>query len=122
LQAELARDTAEWNWEIAQALPGAICVFSKGRGKSKGKSNPGKGGYSGNSGTSGSEGGGKHGCSNGGYGGKGAFEGTCHHCGTWGHRRSECNKVDAEMPMKSGRGSIEKGGGNGGMYIVERAD
>ena len=38
-------------------------------------------------------------------GGKGnKFEGTCHYCGTYGHRVSECWKKDADMKGGKGKG------------------
>ncbi len=57
--------------------------------------------------------GGKHGPK----GGKGPdasyeFNGLCHHCGIWGHRRSECRRLGTEMTKKGG-GKGEKGGGGG---------
>jgi hypothetical protein len=40
------------------------------------------------------------------------FQGTCNHCGIWGHRRSECRKLTAEL----GKTGAHKGkaGGKGG--------
>ena len=38
-----------------------------------------------------------------GFGGKG-FNGTCHHCGEFGHRLNECRKKDAEMSKGKGKG------------------
>ncbi len=43
------------------------------------------------------------------------FEGNCNHCGMWGHRRSECRRLDQEL-AKGGKGSAkgDKGAGKGG--------
>ena len=43
----------------------------------------------------GSSKGGKGGKGKDGKGSKGTFPGTCYHCGTYGHRVSECKKKDA---------------------------
>jgi hypothetical protein len=40
------------------------------------------------------------------------FQGACNHCGIWGHRRSECRKLTAEL-AKAG-GPKGKTGGKGG--------
>ena len=41
--------------------------------------------------------------------GQGQFQGTCHHCGKWGHRISDCFQKDAQM--KGGKGDGGKGKG-----------
>ncbi len=40
------------------------------------------------------------------------FNGNCNHCGIWGHRRSECRRLDQEMGKKGGAKG-DKGGGKG---------
>jgi hypothetical protein len=58
-------------------------------------------------------------------GGAGAgFNGTCNHCGIWGHRKNECRKLDQELTKKGGAkgawaspagpGAGAKGAGKGG--------
>ncbi len=66
--------------------------FRKGLGKGspKGAASPGKGGAEGSA----------------------EFNGVCHHCGIWGHRRSDCRRLDTEMAKKGG-GKSDKGGGTG---------
>jgi hypothetical protein len=39
------------------------------------------------------------------------FQGACNHCGIWGHRRSECRKLTAELGKAGPKG---KAGGKGG--------
>ena len=90
-----------------------ILANLKGKGKGRGKSggggpwSPGKGGGFGGSSYGGSQGSGYGG---GAYGGgqgnsKGAgkqsnFEGTCNFCGKYGHKKSQCRALDAEMQAK----------------------
>ena len=40
------------------------------------------------------------------------FNGNCNHCGIWGHRRSECRRLDQEL-AKTGGGKAPKGKGGG---------
>ena len=40
------------------------------------------------------------------------FNGACHHCGIWGHRKQECRRLSAEL-SKAGGGKGDKGGGKG---------
>jgi hypothetical protein len=40
------------------------------------------------------------------------FDGICNHCHIWGHRRSECRRLDAEL-AKAGGGKAAKGAGKG---------
>ena len=39
--------------------------------------------------------------------GKGRFEGTCNHCGKYGHRKRECRALDAEMAMLRGLNHVD---------------
>ena len=121
LQSELARRSAAGDWDALDAISGAIFALSKGKGKGKG----GKGGFKG--GGKGSAGGkgefqgnfgkGSYAGGKGGYdygndkgGGKGAFEGNCNHCGAYGHRKSQCRKLDQELAARGGKGGGKKGG------------
>jgi hypothetical protein len=42
------------------------------------------------------------------------FDGICNHCHIWGHRRSECRRLDAELAKAGGGGGKAKGKGKGG--------
>ena len=81
---------------------------SEGDG-SKGSKDGSKGCKDGSKGGKGS--GGKGGSK--GKGGNVEFNGTCHHCGIWGHRQSDCKRLDAELAKKGG-GKGAKGGPKGG--------
>ncbi len=93
-------DAARWavdeamaagDWDAAlYALKGAKGKGGAGKGLSKG-GGKGKGG--------------------GDKGGGASFQGHCHHCGIWGHRKHECNRLTAELAAK---GKGDKGGGKGG--------
>jgi hypothetical protein len=107
LQAEAAKCAAAGDWDGAGAISGAIFALSKGKGKGKGKSG-GKGpswptaaGYKG-----GGKGGGKSFDQGNKGGGKGNdfFDGYCHHCNGYGHRKSQCKTLDREMASKGGKG------------------
>ena len=85
------------DWAQAETLQSALLALkgSKGR-KGFGKGSPGKG----------DKGAGKS------SEGNAEFNGVCHHCGIWGHRRSDCRRLDTEMGKKGG-GKSDKGGGKG---------
>ncbi len=94
-----AADPGEWG--LAESLQHSIYAM-KGKGgfrKGLGKGKPGKGGPS-------PAAAGK---------GEGAnaeqFQGACNHCGIWGHRRSECRKLTAELGKAGPKGKA--GGKNG---------
>jgi hypothetical protein len=118
MQAECGRRAAIGDWPAMEHLANAICALSKGKGKGKGGFK-GKGkGFAGggwqapysaqpDGGTKGGQKGGKAG----GKGGKGgAFEGTCHHCGKFGHRKNECRALDAEMAQHRGINNVDENG------------
>ena len=43
--------------------------------------------------------------------GGGTFPGYCDHCGDWGHRKSQCVVLDAQMAQyRRGIGNLEEGG------------
>ena len=69
-------------------MSGALQALAKDKGKGKGKGMPqGKGGGKGD----------------GKGGGKGdVFDGTCNHCGKYGHRKNACRQLDREMATKRG--------------------
>ncbi len=47
----------------------------------------------------------------GGKGGKGGtFDGTCHHCGKYGHRKNECRFLDAELAKQRGLNNVDENG------------
>ena len=46
-------------------------------------------------------------------GGKGGFQGNCHHCGTYRHRINECRKKDADMTCKGEGQGQQQGPGCG---------
>jgi hypothetical protein len=125
LQAECGRRAAVGDWQGMEHIANAICALSKGKGKGKGGFK-GKGkGFAGggwqapysaqpDGGTKGGQKGGKAG----GKGGKGgAFEGTCHHCGKFGHRKNECRALDAEMAQHRGINNVDE---NGNVVEEER--
>jgi hypothetical protein len=85
--------------QFMEYIANAIYAISKGKGKGKGGGNFAKGGKPGK----GNPKGGKPGNLAGGEGkgGKSTFEGSCHHCGKYGHRKNECRTLDAEMAKKA---------------------
>ena len=92
------------DWAQAESLQVAIlAVKGGGKGgyrKGLGKGKPGPGAASPAAAAKG--------------GGAGAgFNGACNHCGIWGHRRSECRRLDLEMGKKGGAKG-DKGAGKGG--------
>ncbi len=100
LHAEKERHELAGDWAQAESVQSAIFAMTKGKGKGK-KGGLGKGGPKGAQGP-----------------GKGAgaapaeFNGTCNHCGIWGHRLADCRKLSAEMAKGGGKG--KQGGGKGG--------
>jgi hypothetical protein len=127
LQSELGRRSAAGDWDAVHALTGALFALGKGKGKVKGG---GKGGL-GKSTSKGNFGGYGKGFEANGYGtkgkGKGAdggkgenksFDGYCNYCWKYGHRKSECRMLDAEM-AKKGKG---KGKGKGAYELQEEEE
>jgi hypothetical protein len=117
LQAECGKRAAAGDWQGMEHIANAICALSKGKGKGKGGGSYGKGGKGlGKGGGGGSwqapQGGalgGKPGSQSAGTGkgkgkgGKGGtFDGNCHHCGKYGHRKNECRSLDADMAKHRG--------------------
>ncbi len=99
----LANAMEQQDWAQAEMLQGAIYAV-KGNGKSGfrkglGKGKPGPGAAQPAPAAKG--------------GGAGQFQGNCNHCGHWGHRRSECRKLDQELGKKGGAKG-DKGAGRGG--------
>ena len=99
----LAEAAHAGDWALADTLQHAIYAMKGGKGGFRkgglGKGKQGKGGPSG-------AGPGK------GEGAPPQFDGHCNHCGNYGHRRSECRKLTAELG-KAG-GPKGKAGGKGG--------
>ncbi len=94
----VAEATHSGDWALADTLQHAVFAmkgksggFRKGFGKGKGD----KGAASPAAAAKGGE-----------------FNGACNHCGIWGHRRSECRKLTAELGKTGGPGG--KGGPMGG--------
>ena len=84
------------DWAAAEKLQ--VSLYALKGAKGKGRKGLGKGGGKGDKG-----------------GGKGdvEFNGVCHHCGIWGHRKQECRRLSAEL-AKTGAAKGDKGGGKGG--------
>jgi hypothetical protein len=107
----LANAMEQGDWSQAESLQVAILAV-KGGGKGGFRKGLGKG----KSGAASSPAAAAKG------GGAGAgFQGNCNHCGNWGHRRSECRKLDQELKQKgganakgAGKGTKGKGGPKGG--------
>jgi hypothetical protein len=104
-QADDDDDGLEWavadavhrgDWAAAEKLQ--VSLYALKGAKGKGRKGLGKGGGKGDKG-----------------GGKGdvEFNGVCHHCGIWGHRKQECRRLSAEL-AKAGAAKGDKGGGKGG--------
>jgi hypothetical protein len=119
LQAECGRRAAVGDWEGMEHIANAICALSKGKGKGKGGSKGKSKGFPGGAWqtpfAASPEGGKKGGKSGGkgdpGKGGKGGtFDGTCHHCGKYGHRKNECRSLDAEMNKQRGLNNVDENG------------
>jgi hypothetical protein len=99
----LANAMEQGDWSQAESLQVAILAV-KGGGKGGFRKGLGKG----KSGAASSPAAAAKG------GGAGAgFQGNCNHCGNWGHRRSECRKLDQELKQKGGAKG-DKGAGKGG--------
>jgi len=96
----LAEAAHTGDWGLAESLQHSIYAMKGSKGgfrKGLGKGKPGKGGAAPAAAAKG--------------GGTGTeFQGTCRHCGNWGHRMAECRKLTAELG-KTGKG---KAGGKGG--------
>ncbi len=120
-----------WQSQI-NALQEMIMALSKGKRKGKGKDNDywggkGKDYWSGQWQPGGWQGkGGGNNCNKGGKNslelvatgtgkGEGKFQGECNFCGVYGHRMSECRKLDAAM-MEKGKGT---GKGRRNLQMVE---
>jgi hypothetical protein len=127
LQSELGHRSADGDWDAVHARSGAVYVLGKGEGKSKGGgkgfgTNPMKGSY-GKNGSKGMEasdydtfrGKGKGGDIGKGGGGNKTFDGYCNRCWTYGHRKSECRLLDADMSRKGGG----KGGNGKDTYVLQ---
>jgi hypothetical protein len=93
----LANAMDQQDWAQAEMLQGAIYAVKGGgkggyrKGLGKGKPGPGDAAAKGE-------------------GPAAQFQGNCNHCGVWGHRRSECRRLTAELAKKGG----DKGAGKGG--------
>ena len=86
---------------MTQAITSTLHAVMKGKGKGKGSAMGGR--PAGPPGAASPKG----------FGGKGSsqkgqgpvkFDGTCNHCGKYGHRKSECRALDAEMARLRGTG------------------
>jgi hypothetical protein len=119
LQAECGKMAAAGDWQGMEHIANAICALTKGKGKGKsggfkGKGSDGKGFKSGWPTTEYGKGnpkGGKPSNLAGGKGGKGTtFDGTCHHCGKYGHRKVECRALDAEMSKNRALNNVGENG------------
>jgi hypothetical protein len=100
----LAEAAHAGDYAMVDSLQHSIYAM-KGGGKGgfrKGGLGKGKAGKSGPSGAAPGKGEG---------GGTEQFQGACNHCGIWGHRRSECRKLTAELGKAGPKG---KAGGKGG--------
>ncbi len=100
----LAEAAHAGDYAMVDSLQHSIYAM-KGGGKSgfrKGGLGKGKSGKNGPSGAAPGKGEG---------GGAEQFQGACNHCGIWGHRRSECRKLTAELGKAGPKG---KAGGKGG--------
>jgi hypothetical protein len=90
------------DWGLAESLQHSIYAMKGSKGgfrKGFGKGKPGKGAA-------------PHAATGKGDNAGADFQGACNHCGIWGHRRSECRKLTAELG-KAG-GPKGKAGGKGG--------
>ncbi len=96
----LAAAVQQGDWAQAESLQVAIFALKGGKGgyrKGLGKGKPGPGAASPAAAPKGGQ----------------QFNGVCNHCGIWGHRRSECRRLDLEMGKKGGAKG-DKGAGKGG--------
>ncbi len=98
----LANAVDQGDWAQAETFQNAINAL-KGVGKGGYRKGLGKG-----------KSGGKPAAAAGGAG----FQGNCNHCGMWGHRRSECRRLDKDLAEKGGakgdKGGKSGKGGKGG--------
>jgi hypothetical protein len=95
----LANAMDQGDWAQAESIQVAIFALKGGKGglrKGLGKGKAGKGDKGGGKGAAAAD-----------------FNGTCNHCGIWGHRRSECRRLDKELAAKGGPKG-DKGGKKGG--------
>jgi hypothetical protein len=98
----LANAVEQQDWAQAEMLQGAILAVKGGgkggyrKGLGKGKPGPGAAPPAAKGGGAGA-----------------GFNGACNHCGIWGHRRSECRRLDQELGKKGGTKG-DKGAGKGG--------
>jgi len=125
LQQECSRRAGAGDWDGVSVFSGALQALSKGKGKGGAKGAYGKGGgkgmFSGGKGIFGK------GAANS-FDGKGkgqemgavSFNGTCHHCQQYGHRRAQCPALDREMAGKAGKGGMN--GGKGLFFTVPEND
>ncbi len=89
------------DWDLAAQLSDTIFALKGAKGrKGLGKSRPGKGSGAAPAAA--------------GKGGTHTFDGTCNHCGHYGHRLSECRKRDAEVAKGNGGKGGTKGKGKSG--------
>ena len=103
----LAEATQAGDWDLAAQLSDTIYAMKGGKGgfrKGLGK------------GKSGGKGGAAPAAAAKGGGAGTEFQGVCNHCNIWGHRRSECRKLTAELGKKGKAGG--KGGPTGGKGPV----
>jgi hypothetical protein len=94
----LADSLQQGDWPQVESLQNAICALKGGKGglrKGSGKGKPGKGAAGQGAAAPAAE-----------------FNGVCNHCGIWGHRRSDCRRLDKELAKAGGKGA--KSGGKGG--------
>ncbi len=95
----LAESVQAGDWDLAEQLQNTIYAMKGSKGgfrKGFGKGKSGKGGAAPAAAAKGGA----------------EFQGTCRHCGNWGHRMAECRKLTQELG-KAG-GSKAKVGGKGG--------
>ena len=90
-------------------VAGALQALAKGKGKGRGKGPPAA------SSTGGTKGSGKAGGKSNGKGDD-FFDGNCHHCGKYGHRKIACRQLDREVAAKRADG---KGKGRGLNEIID---
>jgi hypothetical protein len=96
----LAEAAQAGDWALADTLQHAIFAMKGGKGgfrKGFGKGKSGKGAAP---------------PAAAGKGDSADFQGACNHCGIWGHRRSECRKLTAELGKAGGPKGKAGGKGN----------
>ncbi len=116
LQEECSKCMQSGDWDGVGALTGAIMALSKGKGKGKGLAGKGPGvqrpDWRPRLDSTCQKGGGKKGD---------AFDGYCHYCNGYGHRKSQCRLLDQEMAAKGkgkGRGKGKGKDKGKGLYCV----